>query len=221
LSKQLQKKAEQEANNFLADLLAKHGVKTPEKDLKVEHGEPVQPKELDDSPQRVMFHAQGILRSMDCPTEVRLTRICKNEECEYPIFTTNYASEAYCSILCAEIHLKKYFGLAWKPSARIKRERWEIRTEPEIIPMQALQAMKMIVDRVELDLGHPIPIDEEAFSRLPSGLLKPEELQPSSASESLPVSLVLHPVSDSPQNPAPKVLPPPEEDDLLSSLFAD
>jgi hypothetical protein len=213
-----EKKATQEANDFLATLLAQHGVVTPESELVVEHGEPISPEELDDTPQMVMFRAQGILRSMDCPTEVRLTRICKNEDC-MDFFATNYASVAYCSILCCEQHLKKHFGLAWKPNARIKKERWEIRTEPEIISMKALQAMKMIVDRVELDLGHPIPIEQEAFSQLPSGLLKKEkELQPSSASELLPAPV--HPVEDIPKSPARLVHSFAEEDDLLADLFS-
>lgn len=214
-----EKKAQEEYNVFLQSLLKTHGVPNPEADLVVEHGEPVSSEELDDSPQMVMFRAQGILRSMDCPTEIRLTRICKNEDCG-DIFATNYASVAYCSTLCCEYHLKKHFGLAWKPNARIKRERWEIRTEPEIISMRALQAMKMIVDRVESDLGYPIPIEPEAFSQVPSGLLK-ESQSPSVselplASESLPV-----PLSDTPKSPVPLVHSFAEEDDLLASLFAD
>jgi hypothetical protein len=218
MASKAEKKAAEEYQAFLNGLMAQHGVQSPEQDLVVEHGDPVTQEELDDTPQMVMFRAQGILRSMDCPTEVRLTRICKNEDC-MDIFATNYASVAYCSIVCCEYALKKHFGLAWKPNARIKRERWEVRTEPEIISMKALQAMKMIVDRVELDLGHPIPIEQEAFSQLPSGLLKKEELQPSSVSE-LPPAPVL-PASNSQQKPVPKVHSFAEEDDLLASLFAD
>lgn len=216
MSKKAQKEAELEANSFLADLLAQHGIKTPESVLTVEHGDPVTSKELDDSPQQVMFHAQGVLRSLDCPTEVRLTRICKNDECR-DIFATNYASVAYCSNLCCAYDLKKYFGMSWKPNARIKKETWEIRTEPEIIPMRALQAMKMIVDRVELDLGHPIPIEPLASS--PRSLVGQKETILSLASE-LPEPVLL-PVSDSPKTPAPKVHSFEEEDDLLASLFAD
>lgn len=212
-----EKKAAQEYQAFLDGLLKEHGVPNPEADLVVEHGEPLTPDELDDSPQMVMFRAQGILRSMDCPTEIRLTRICKNEDCG-DIFATNYASVAYCSTLCCEYHLKKHFGLAWKPNSRIKKERWEIRTEPEIISMRALQAMKMIVDRVESDLGYPIPIEQEAFSRVPSGLLK--ESQSPSVSEPPLVSEVLPPISDSPKIPVPSGYSFEEEDDLLEALFA-
>ena len=211
-----EKEAAKEYQSFLDDLLKAHGVPTPEQDLVVEHGEPVTKEELDDTPQMVMFRAQGILRSMDCPTEVRLTRICKNEDCG-EFFATNYASVAYCSIVCCEYALKKHFGLSWKPNARIKRERWEVRTEPEIISMRALQAMKMIVNRVELDLGHPIPIEQEAFSQLPSGLLKKEVEQPSSASELQPVPL---PVSDTQKSPVRQVHSFAEEDDLLADLFS-
>jgi hypothetical protein len=215
-----EKKAAQEYQEFLNGLMAQHGVPNPEAELVVEHGEPLKAEELDDSPQMVMFRAQGILRSMDCPTEIRLTRICKNEDCG-DVFATNYASVAYCSTVCCEYSLKKHFGLAWKPNSRIKKERWEIRTEPEIISMRALQAMKMIVDRVESDLGYPIPIEQEAFSRVPSGLLK-ETKSPAASelplvSEPLPV---LPQVSDSPKIPAPLEYSFEEEDDLLGALFA-
>lgn len=218
MSKTAQKKAEQEANSFLADLLAKHGVVTPESVLTVEHGEPVTSKELDTSPQQVMFHAQGILRSLDYPTEVRLTRICKNDDC-LEVFATNYRSVAYCSTLCCAYDLKKYFGISWKPNARIKKESWEITEEPEIIPLRALQAMKMIVDRVERDLGHPIPTEQLASSPRLSAV-KTETQSPSVLPSPL-VSEVLLPVSDIPKIPAPKVHSFAEEDDLLASLFAD
>lgn len=218
MASKAEKEAAKEYQAFLDGLLKSHGVPSPEKDLVVEHGEPVRSEELDDSPQMVMFRAQGILRSMDCPTEIRLTRICKNEDCG-DVFATNYASVAYCSTLCCEYHLKKHFGLAWKPNARIKRERWEIRTEPEIISMRALQAMKMIVDRVESDLGYPIPIEPEAFSQVPSGLLK-KETPLSSASELPEASEVPLPVSGNPRILAPSVYSFEEEDDLLGALFA-
>ncbi len=211
-----EKEAAKEYQTFLDGLLKANGISTPEQDLVTNHGEPVTKEELDDTPQMVMFRAQGILRSMDCPTEIRLTRICKNEDCG-EFFATNYASVAYCSIVCCEYSLKKHFGLAWKPNARIKRERWEIRTEPEIISMQALKAMKMIVARVESDLGHPIPIEQQAFSQVPSGLLK-KETPPSLASELPPAPV--HPVSDIQRIPVPKVHSFAEEDDLLADLFS-
>lgn len=204
--------AEKEAAEMIAALLKEHGVELPEQALTVHEAEPVQAHELDDSPQRQMFHAQAVVKSLEHPTEFRITQRCK--ECGDP-YTTNYRATAYCSMLCAEFNLKKHFGLAWRPHARIKKERWEVLAEPEIVPLKALQAMKLILTRVEADLGHPIEIDEQAFSRLPSGLLKEEKL--SSVSESLPAPADL--VSDSPKSPAPKVHSFAEEDDLLADLF--
>ena len=205
--------AEKEASDFLKSVLKEHGISVPEDVLEVSGQDPVQSHELDDSPQRQMFHAQAVVKSLEHPTEFRITQKCK--ECGDP-YTTNYRATAYCSMLCAEFHLKKHFGLSWRPNARIKKERWEVLAEPEIVPLKALQAMKLIVARVESDLGYPIEIDEQAFSRLPSGLLKEEPL--SSASESLPVPA--DPVSDSPQSPVQEVRHFVEEDDLLAGLFA-
>lgn len=203
---------ELETAAMLRALLAEHGVVQPEDSLIVHESDPVTAQELDDSPQRQMFHAQAVVKSLEHPTEFRITQKCK--ECGDP-YTTNYRATAYCSMLCAELHLKKHFGLAWRPHARIKKERWEVLAEPEIVPLKALQAMKLILTRVEADLGHPIEIDEQAFSRLPSGLLKEEKL--SSVSGPLPAPADL--VSDSPKNPAPKVHSFAEEDDLLADLF--
>ena len=206
--------AEQAGAAMLAEILAKHNVATPESELTVHNGDPVTSAELDDSPQRQLFHAQGVIKSLEHPTEFRITKRCKH--CGDP-FTTNYNAVAYCSTLCGEYHMKKHFGLAWRPHARIKKERWEVLAEPEIVTLQALKAMKLIVARVESDLGHPIEIDEQAFSQLPSGLLKAE--QPSSASELLPAQA--DPVSDSQQSPAPKEHSEPTMDDLLEDFFAE
>jgi hypothetical protein len=217
--------AEKEASDFLKSLLAEHGIENPLPETT--HGAPVTDEDLDDSPQRVLFRGQGVLRSLECPTEERLTKVCKNEDCKN-VFTSNYHSVAYCSIICCEYALKKHYGLAWRPSSRIQRERWEVRAEPEMIPMRALQAMKMIVARVENDLGYPIEIDQKAFEKIPSGILKPEsssvshkpsepllEEPLSSASESEQALLL----SDKKKAQAP-MEPEPEESDLDSWLFA-
>lgn len=209
------KQAELEAAAAIAAILAQHGVVDDSlHGLETTHGDPVDAKELDDSPQRQMFHGQGVIKSLEFPTEFRITKRCK--ECKDP-FTTNYYSVAYCSLLCCELDLKKHFGLAWKPHARIAKERWEVLAEPEIVTYKALQAMKMIVDRVEADLGHPIDYEERAFSRLPQGLLK-EEL-PSLASELLPAQE--HPLSDIQTIPVQEEYSAPEEDDSLAWLFAE
>jgi hypothetical protein len=229
------KAAEQEANAMLAAILAEHGIKNTEPETT--HGPPVTANELDDNPQRVAFRGQAVLRSLEFPSEERLTKVCKYKECGN-VFVSNYHSVAYCSVLCMEIELKKHFGLAWTPHARIKKERWEVRAEPEMIPMKALQAMKMIVARVEADLGHPIEIDSQAFSKIPSGLLKESESQKASESEpeaSLKLKQISYDVpewfsvpghtvplpSDKKKDQALSERLSVEEDDSLSFLFAD
>lgn len=217
-TKKKQTAAEKEASDFLKNLLAEHGIESPLPETT--HGVPVTEDELDDPPQRVLFRGQGVLRSLECPTEERLTKECKNPDCGN-IFTSNYYSVAYCSIICCEQALKKHYGLAWRPSSRIQRERWEVRAEPEMIPMQALKAMKMIVARVENDLGRPIEIDQEAFSRIPSGILKQsseplKETEPALVYAESPVL----PLSDKTTTPVPSEPFVAEEDDSLSWLFS-
>jgi hypothetical protein len=214
------KQAEQEAAAELAAILAQFNVSNVEPETV--HGAPVKPEELDDPPQRVAFRGQAVLRSLEYPSEERLTKVCKYSECGN-VFTSNYHSVAYCSMLCMEHELKKHFGLAWRPHARIKKERWEVQAEPEMIPMRALQAMKMIVARVESDLGRPIEIDEQAFSRIPSGILK--ETQSPLVSESpvvsSQVSEQVHPLSDKKKVLVPQEPNSEESDDSLSWLFSD
>jgi hypothetical protein len=215
--------AEQEAADFMASLLAEHGIEQPV-ELETKHGESVQPYELDDPPQRIMFRGQGVLRSLEYPLEERLTQTCKNEDCG-AYYTTNYRAVAYCSILCTEQDLKKKFGLAWRPHARIRRERWEVYTEPTMIPMQALQAMKLIVSQVESQLGRPIDFEPSLFSQKHSeksssvsqqSVVEKKEEPLSLASELLPA---LPPLSNP---PSPVRLEPSQEepDDLDSWLFS-
>lgn len=215
--------AEQEAADFIASLLAEQGI-TPDEIPQTVHGEPTQEHEMDDSPQRILFRAQGVLRSLEYPTEERLVRECKNEGCDQ-YYTTNYRAVAYCSLLCAEQNLKKYFGLAWKPSARIKKERWEVVTEPMMIPKQALQAMKLIVDQVESQLGRPIEIEPSLFSRKGSEKSSSASRKPLAEKKEEPLSLASELLPDLPplSNPiAPVQLEPSTEapDDLDSWLFA-
>lgn len=206
--------AEQAGIDMLKSILAQHNVVQEEDALIVHGGDPIQSYEIDESPQRQLFHAQGVVKSLEYPLEARITKVCK--QCGDP-FTTNYYSVAYCGMLCAELDCKKKFGLAWRPHARIKKERWEVLAEPEIVTLQALKAMKLIVARVEADLGYPIEIEEQAFSRLPSGLLKEE--QPSSVSE-LPEAQA-DPISDSQKSPALLGHSSATVDDLLSDFFAE
>ena len=215
--------AEQEAADFIANLLAEQGI-TPDEIPQTIHGEPTQEQEMDDPPQRILFRAQGVLRSLEYPTEERLVRECKNDGCN-AYYTTNYRAVAYCSTLCAEQDLKKYFGLAWKPHARIKKERWEVLTEPTMIPMQALQAMKLIVDQVESQLGRPIDYEPSLFSQKGSEKSSSASHKPSEPTLEKKPSLVSQLLPELPplSNPiAPvQLAPAPEaQDDLDAWLFA-
>lgn len=209
------------SDSWLAGLLAEHGVS--------KENAPPPLETLKDTPQRVSFRGQAVLRSLAYPEAERITRVCSREGCGN-VYTTNYWAVAYCSNECMEYRLKHEYGMSWIPHAQMKKERWEVRTEPEMIPMQALKAMKMIVSRVEHDLGHPIEIDELSFSKLPPGLLRPSEKKSPSASESpeasyseesfqapqedhLPLDTQIIPAQSEPLQQ--------EEDDLLSLLFAD
>ena len=204
-------KDEKAANDIHKSLLAAHGVEAP-----------IPKEKREDTPQRVAFRGQAVLNSLESPSLEKITRVCARKVCGR-YYTTNYYAVAYCSNECMQITLKEKYGLAWIPSADMKKERWEVKAEPEMIPMQALIAMKMIVSRVEYDLGHPIEYPELAFSQLPPGLLRPSEKKPSLASESDEELLSLldeSPLSSTPKDPAPKVQQIAEVDDLLASLLS-
>jgi hypothetical protein len=70
-----------------------------------------------------------------------------------------YKSVGYCSNECAVIHLRKHFGIAWKPNS-LRKEKWQIQAEPKTIPLKALQAMKAIVAQAEADLGFELVLPE-------------------------------------------------------------
>lgn len=201
-------KDEKAANDFLASLLAAKGLDMP-----------IPKEKLDDTPQRVAFRGQAALTSLESPSVGKITRVCKRKECGR-YYTTNYYAVAYCSNECMQVTLKTMYGLAWIPSEDIKKERWEVKAEPEMLPMQAIIAMKMIVARVESDLGHPIEYPELAFSQLPPGLLRPSEEQQPLASES-PESLDSLLLLDSPIDQAQEEQKLEEVDDLLASLLFD
>lgn len=140
----------------LAALLEKHNIKPATTD-------PVVVAESVDPPDTVHFRAEGALYSLEYPLSRMLTRRCK--ECNDP-FRTNYQGQAYCGNACMAEHLRKHFGIAWTPSNRVKKERWEIRVPAQVIPLQALLAMKTIVAQAEADLGYPLelPVDVKPFS---------------------------------------------------------
>lgn len=172
-------KEQKAANDFLKSVLAAHGLENP-----------IPKADLEDTPQRVAFRGQAVLNSLEYPALEKITRICSRPNCGR-YYTTNYYAVAYCSNECMQVTLKEKYGISWIPNGDIRKERWEVKAEPEMIPMEALKAMKMIVARVEHDLGHPIEYDPLVFSQLPPGLLRPSEKKQSLASESLELESLL------------------------------
>lgn len=210
--------ADKAAAAMLADLMASVGIKQTVPTEAVFDAEEI----LKDTPQRVSFRGQAVLNSLEYPELEKITRLCKGTDCGR-YYTTNYFAVAYCSNECMQLEMKTRYGISWIPDAQAKKERWEVRAEPEMIPMQALQAMKMIVTRVEHDLGYPIEIPELAFSQLPPGLLRPSEKKSSSASE---LDELLVPQEDSlpldiPTIPVQQEQIQEVQDDSLESLFSE
>lgn len=135
----------------VAELLAKHGVKKEEFDTLPDAGEKKDPPEM------VRFRGEAVLYALEYPLSPRITRKCK--ECEEP-FLTVYKGWAYCSNECCVTHLKKFFGLSWRPNLQMRQERWERGGATGTIPLKALQAMKAIVAQAEADLGYSIALPE-------------------------------------------------------------
>lgn len=211
--------ADKAAAEMLASIMASVGIKQDIPTEAILDADEI----LKDTPQRVSFRGQAVLTSLAYPEAERITRICKAEDCGR-YYTTNYAPVAYCSNECMQLEMKARYGISWIPDVYARKERWEVRAEPEMIPMQALIAMKMIVARVESDLGHPIEIPELAFSQLPPGLLRPREMKSSSASQSDEAFLPPQEddlLSDTQTIPVQEEPKKGEEVDLLSLLFAD
>jgi hypothetical protein len=134
----------------VAELLAKAGVSKTEFDLLPDADEKKDP------PERIRFRGEAVLYALEYPLSPRVTKRC--QECKEP-FLTMYKSVGYCSNECAVIHLRKHFGIAWKPNS-LRKEKWQIQAEPKTIPLKALQAMKAIVAQAEADLGFELVLPE-------------------------------------------------------------
>lgn len=112
--------------------------------------------DLKDSVQAVDFRGQAVLEYLSYPEVDKIAKHCRG--CG-DVFATNYRNVAYCSRHCIEKQLKERYGLAWFPAGDLKKERWEFQEEPQLVPMQALVAMKKLVMDVERRLGHSIPTE--------------------------------------------------------------
>lgn len=225
----------------VAALLAKHNVKAPVIDEEVADYS-------NETPETQRFRAEGILYSLEYPLSPRVTKVCKREECKRP-FLANYASVAYCGNECLALDLRQHFGIAWVPHNRVKKEKWEVRAPAQIIPLQALLAMKTIVAQAEADLGYqlelPVSVEprvveypyfgkrsvssEQAY-RLPEPSQSEQDRYLGtllgSAYESQPASEILptqnHASSQSPESPAPQSEQEKQSPDkILVDPFAD
>jgi hypothetical protein len=135
----------------VAELLARAGVAKEDFDSLPDD------EEKKDPPERVRFRGEAVLYALEYPLSPRVTRICKG--CKEP-FLTVYKGWAYCSNECAVVHLKKHFGLAWRPNSEARKEVWERHGSAGTIQLKALQAMKAIVAQAEADLGYSIVLPE-------------------------------------------------------------
>lgn len=122
--------------------------------------------DLKDSAQAVDFRGQAVLEYLSYPEVDKITKKCRRTECG-DIFVSNYRNVAYCSRHCIELSLKEHYGLAWFPAGDLKKERWEYQEEPQLVPMQALVAMKRLLMDVEKRLGHSIPTESGEWDNLP------------------------------------------------------
>ncbi|USL89113.1 hypothetical protein SEA_CASSEROLE_31 [Arthrobacter phage Casserole] len=138
-------------NDAVAALLAKYGVSQTEFETMPDA------EEKKDSPERVAFRGEAVLYALEFPLSPRITKVCK--ECKDP-FSSYYKAVAYCSQECTIRALRAHFGINWKPNRELKKERWETRGEPRLIPLKALQAMKAIVAQAEADLGFELVLPE-------------------------------------------------------------
>ena len=138
-------------NDAVAALLAKYGVSQTDFETMPDA------EEKKDSPERVAFRGEGVLYALEFPLSPRITKVCK--ECRDP-FLSYYKAVAYCSQECTIRALRTHFGINWKPNRELKKERWETRGEPRLIPLKALQAMKAIVAQAEADLGFELVLPE-------------------------------------------------------------
>lgn len=138
-------------NDAVAALLAKYGVSQTEFEVMPDA------EEKKDPPERVAFRGEAVLYALEYPLSPRITKVCK--ECKDP-FSSYYKAVAYCSQDCTIRALRRHFGINWKPNRELKKERWETRGEPRLIPLKALQAMKAIVAQAEADLGFELVLPE-------------------------------------------------------------
>lgn len=103
------------------------------------------------------FRGEGVLYALEYPKSPRVTKVCKG--CGDP-FVTPYNGVSYCSRECMIVKLRSTFGIEWIPHEKSRREIFSVTAPPAIIPLAAIQAMKLIVAQAEADLGYPLPIPQ-------------------------------------------------------------
>lgn len=151
---------------------------------------------------------EGVLRSLQRPSRIGVSRICK--DCGEP-FVTNYEFVAYCGDLCRASALKKVGLTVWKNSFT-DEEKWG-GVPPSLIPPDALKAMKAIIVQVERETGRPVEMPLSPASS------EPDVSSPNSVDIECPPHSEEHY-----QDKIPEVLSEPivqeSEDDLLDILNA-
>lgn len=206
----------EEANKeFFANLFAKANLNPKEKFPTDD--------DLKDSAQAVDFRGQAVLEYLSYPEVDKIAKHCRG--CG-DVFTSNYRNVAYCSRHCIELQLKERYGLAWFPAGDLKKERWEYQEEPQLVPMQALVAMKKLVMDVEKRLGHSIPTASGEWEDLPALPIqetireKEQSLpEPSKVQKQLPTPVVPEPnPSHSPELSAPLEQ---SDEDWVDGLFSE
>ena len=93
------------------------------------------------------------------PEKARLSKVCKNPECNEP-FMTLYQSVAYCSDACRREVLAQTFGIEAVERSYIEKMQndtlWGGTEYPMVIEPKILSVMKYLVETVEAQTGQPI-----------------------------------------------------------------
>lgn len=151
---------------------------------------------------------EGVILSLQRPTRVGISRICK--DCG-DAFITMYQYVAYCGDLCRASALKKVGLTVWK-NPYTDEEKWG-GVPPALIPPDALKAMKAIILQVEQETGRPVDTT-----------ISPASSDPDVSSQEIEDTEYLPHSEEYSQDKIPEVQPEPvvvlKEDDFLDILNA-
>lgn len=182
-------------------------IKAPakERNLNKEYPPPTQQT----SREMATLQAEHVLLSLEYPELAGLPKLCK--ECNSP-FTTRYPAVGYCGDLCRAAALRKR-GIIWWAKGTTEQEKWGGRIPPGMIPPDALRAMKTILNRVELETGHPVQ------TTLPDFVQPEPSSSPKTENTEYPVEFAAV-IQDKIAEAQPEPTEQESEDDFLSILDA-